>query len=299
MANRHLSRSIVLQTLFEWDVQQETKTPELHEILERNISEFAPDANDMVFMKGLLDGVVAKKNEIDAVIVKAAPEWPIEKISTIDRNILRIGLFELLFGDRKEVPAKVAINEAIELGKNFGGDSSGRFINGVLGAVYKDIGEPGKNEQSKKGKKSGQLEKKALCGAVVYAHTDEGLKLAFVHDVFGHWTLSKARKDSCEVEEGCAERAIKEEMGLETKAVEKIGENEYVASDPELGKVIKCVMYYLAEAQYGEIKLGKKEGLDDAKWFGLDEVDSLNLYDDIRPIVERGLELISSKMKVS
>jgi hypothetical protein len=79
-----------------------------------------------------------------------APDWPLDRIAPVDRNILRLGLFELLFADRAQVPAKVAINEAIELAKTFGGDSSGRFVNGVLGAVYKELGEPGKEEQGKK-----------------------------------------------------------------------------------------------------------------------------------------------------
>ena len=104
-------------------------------------------------MEKLLDGILGKQPELDLVIEKAAPEWPIDRISPVDRNILRLGLFELLFADRKEVPAKVAINEAIELAKQFGGDNSSRFVNGVLGAVYKEIGEPGKEEVGKKKKK--------------------------------------------------------------------------------------------------------------------------------------------------
>ena len=151
MANRHLSRSVVLQTLFEFDFDDSRKENlALDEALARNAQEFAPGLSDFSFMKRLLDTVVAKQPELDTIIEKAAPEWPISKISVVDRNILRLGLAELLFADRKEVPAKVAINEAIELAKTFGGENSGRFVNGVLGAVYKEIGEPGKDEVSKK-----------------------------------------------------------------------------------------------------------------------------------------------------
>ena len=148
MANRHLSRSIVLQSLFEWDLNGVEKN-EVVEVLKRNVEEFAPNKTDMPFMEKLLDGVLGKQSELDLVIEKAAPEWPIDRISPVDRNILRLGLYELLFADRSEVPAKVAINEAIELAKQFGGDNSSRFVNGVLGAVYKEIGEPGKEESSK------------------------------------------------------------------------------------------------------------------------------------------------------
>ena len=120
MANRHLARSTVLQSLFEWDFR---KYPAIvsNDILERNAKEFASGLGDLAFLKTLLDNVIKKLPEIDSIIEKAAPEWPIDKISIVDRNALRIGLYELLFADRGEVPAKVAINEAIELAKTYGG----------------------------------------------------------------------------------------------------------------------------------------------------------------------------------
>src|SRR3989338_6093372 len=147
MANRHLARSVVLQVLFERDAAGEKMTTAESEArLENYAREFGARDSDMPFMKQLLGVAVAKQKEIDNVIVKAAPEWPLEKIAAIDRNILRLGLAELLYADRSQVPAKVAINEAIELAKTFGSASSGRFVNGVLGAVYVELGEPGKNE---------------------------------------------------------------------------------------------------------------------------------------------------------
>ena len=108
MANRHLSRSIVTQSLFEWDFNKKS-AKEAMEIFERNASEFATGTGDLAFMENLMKNVVAKKKDLDVIIEKAAPDWPIDKISIIDRNILRIGLYELLFADRKEVPPKVAI----------------------------------------------------------------------------------------------------------------------------------------------------------------------------------------------
>src|SRR3989344_6736766 len=110
MANRHLSRSIVLQTLFEWDTAQ-APDAETRAILARNAAEFGGDDLDTGFMESLLGGVLAKKDDVDMVIEKAAPEWPLDRIAPIDRNILRLGLYELLFADRAQVPAKVAINE--------------------------------------------------------------------------------------------------------------------------------------------------------------------------------------------
>ena len=129
-----------MQNLFEWDFAHRAQT-DIEEMVIRNVSEFAPGLSDLSFVKTLTKQVVSKQTELDSVIVKAAPEWPINKISIVDRNILRLGLYELLFADRKEVPAKVAINEAIELAKTFGGESSGRFINGVLGTLYKEMAQ--------------------------------------------------------------------------------------------------------------------------------------------------------------
>ncbi len=142
MASRHLSRSIVMQSLYEWDFSG--KNPEkLEEIVEKNLKEFGPGLEDKTFVWQLINGVVTNIKNVDKVIEKAAPEWPIEQITIVDRNVLRLGLYELLYGDKEEVPPKVAINEAIELAKTFGGESSGRFINGVLGTVYKEINEQG------------------------------------------------------------------------------------------------------------------------------------------------------------
>lgn len=294
MANRHLSRSIVLQSLFEWDLNALEKKA-VHEVLERNVAEFAPNKTDVPFMEKLLDGVMAKQPELDLVIEKAAPEWPIDRISPVDRNILRLGLYELLFADRSEVPAKVAINEAIELAKQFGGENSSRFINGVLGAVYKEIGEPGKEEQSKRRKREVPFEEmpiERLAGAVVYAEHEGQIYLALVHDIFGHWTLSKSKvREEESVEEG-ATRALKEEVGLPIIIESELGNNEYIASQPEKGKVRKQVHYFLANAPYQEIELLKKGGLDDAKWFKVADILDLNFYEDILPIVTKAVTVL-------
>jgi len=138
MASRHLSRSIVMQSLYEWDFSG--KQPEdLKKIVEKNVQEFGPGLEDQTFVWQLITGVVQRIDDINKIIEKAAPEWPLEQITIVDRNVLRIGLYELIFGSKEEVPPKVAINEAIELAKTFGGESSGKFINGVLGTVYKQI----------------------------------------------------------------------------------------------------------------------------------------------------------------
>src|SRR3989344_4290320 len=303
MANRHLSRSVVLQTLFECDIRS-CSNDLAESALSRNTAEFAPAAGDAPFMAELLKGVLERKDDLDLVIEKAAPEWPIARIAPVDRNVLRLGLFELLFSDRSKVPAKVAINEAIELAKNFGSDNSGRFVNGVLGAVYKELGEPGKDEVSKKKKDIpyAEMPQQLLGGAVVYARQGGEIYLALVHDIFGHWTLSKGKiGDSPEtagetVEVGTI-REIKEELGLDIRLIEKLGENEYVASDPKTGKKRKKVTYFLAESRFEPVKLEQKGGLDDARWFRLQDALELNFYEDTLPLITKAVQKLTSPFK--
>jgi transcription antitermination protein NusB len=135
MANRHLSRTIALQSLFEWDFNGQKE--ELDGIVNNHIKEFASAAEDSGFVFELVNGVVKNLTAIDQIIVKNAPEWPMDQVPPVDRNVLRLGVFELMF--LKQVPPKVVINEAVELAKTFGGESSGKFVNGVLGALFKEI----------------------------------------------------------------------------------------------------------------------------------------------------------------
>lgn len=139
MASRHLARSIVLQSLFEWDFYHQER--DFQKILERNIQKFGGKFDEDEFVKFLGEGIVKNVDKLDKIIAESAPERPVEQLSAIDRNVLRLGLFELIFGKKNEVPPKVAINEAIELAKGFGGENSGKFINGVLGTVYRQIEE--------------------------------------------------------------------------------------------------------------------------------------------------------------
>jgi N utilization substance protein B len=266
------------------------------EALARNAADHAPAAGDLPFMQEILSGTIGRKTDLDLIIEKAAPEWPIPRIALVDRNVLRLGLFELLFSDREKVPAKVAINEAIELAKSFGSENSGRFVNGVLGAVYKELGEPGKDEVSKK-KKDVPYEEmpvERLVGAVVFAKSGAEIYLALVHDIFGHWTLSKGKLTPEETPEAGVVRKIKEEIGLNITPVERLGENEYVASDPNTGKKRKHVIYFLAQSPFTEVELAKKGGLDDARWFKIKDVLDLNFYEDMLPIVEKAMQAIST-----
>ena len=136
MSNRHLLRTVVMQTLYEWDFYKQDKK-RIDDFIKENMQEFVKSQDGVDFVKEEVAGVIKEVKNIDKVIEKAAPDWPLDQIAMVDRNILRLGVYELLFAE--DIPPKVAINEAIELGKSFGGKSSGKFINGVLGGIYKNM----------------------------------------------------------------------------------------------------------------------------------------------------------------
>ena len=319
MANRHLSRSIVLQTLFEWDFLPTGKkkgsfandNDEIKRALNRNLKEFAPGLEEDVFVFSLINKILEKRVMIDEIIEKAAPDWPIDKISIVDRNILRIGLTELLFGDRSQVPPKVAINEAIELAKTFGGENSGKFVNGVLGAVYKEIGEPDKGHKKTYQKKINDIESKEqkevmniaklpienLVGALVYAKKDGKILFALVHDVFGYWTLSKGKVEAYQDIKESTIKTIKKEIGLNIVIEEKLGTNEYIATHPEKGKSLKKVIYFLAQSEYKELELEKSGGLDGARWFEMAEVPELRIYNDIISLIVKAVHILTGGNK--
>ena len=136
MSSRHLSRSVAMQILFEWDFKK-LDPKKLPSIVQRTVKKFAPqNPESRQFIKETVEGVSKHIKEIDELIQKHAPEWPLNQISAIDRNVLRLGIYELVYSP--DIPSKVAINEAIELAKTFGSESSGKFVNGVLGTIYKE-----------------------------------------------------------------------------------------------------------------------------------------------------------------
>ncbi len=135
-SNRHLGRIVAMQTLYEYDFRSKGEHEiDVEPILERNLAEFSGSIDDTNFVHDVVDGVRAHEQEIDNIIAPAAPEWPVEQIAKIDKIILRIGIYELII--KRDVPPKVAINEAVELAKAFGGENSSRFVNGVLGTIYR------------------------------------------------------------------------------------------------------------------------------------------------------------------
>jgi N utilization substance protein B len=299
MANRHLFRSITLQTLFQWDIREYDNST-LASALQYAVDvhgELPKEEHDQAL--SLAESVAKKRVVLDEVIEKAAPDWPLEKISIGDRNILRLGLYELLFGDREAVPPKVAINEAIELAKRFGGEKSGKFVNGIIGAVYREIGEPGKEQAARDSYEIPYEEMPIdIKGSAVVYSIDENdvIRIAMVHDVFGYWTLSKGGIEENESIEDGTVREIKEEIDLNVKIIETLGENEYIAYHPERGPIRKHVHYFLAQSDYVHPTLKNDSGgLNDVKWFELSELSDLTIYDDVSKMIIKSIEILTER----
>lgn len=246
--------------------------------------EHNPALVDNDFAQKVLRGIAGKYYEINAIIEKAAPDWPLDKIGSVDRNILRLGVFELLFGKELEVPGRVALNEAIEVTKMFLGDGARRFVNGVLGSIYTEVKDPAEDDFVPK-----KMKHKKSVGGVIFRIDETGaLWFAFVHDIFGKWTLSKGGLESEEPIEHGLKRVIKEEIDVEVEVLEKIGSNAYKAHPPD-GPVLKEVTYLLAKTGDSLLSLKETEGLDQAKWFSFDEAKNLSFYPDLRQIILDGM----------
>ena len=298
MANRTLHRSILLQTLYEWDIQG-LNNERIQNYLEYVVYSFNNlSEQDISELLDLAQNIGKKQVVIDEIIEKAAPDWPLAKISITDRNVLRIGLYELLFGDHQVVPPKVAINEAVELAKRFGGSKSNKFVNGILGAVYREIGEPGKDQVTKTKMPEVPFEEMPIDkkgSAVVYSIDEHGvIRIGMVHDIFGYWTLSKGGIEEGETTEEGTIREVKEETDWDISIVSLLGENEYIAYHPERGPVRKQVQYFLGKSDYTQptLEVGSG-GLDDVRWFELGEISDLNIYEDVSQMLIKSIEIIT------
>jgi len=293
MASRHLSRISVLQALFTSDMHGDLSLSAALGALEKNTTSLPHEDEDKSFSDKLLKGIIAKRDEIDEVIKKSAPQWPLEKIAAVDRNILRIGLFELLFGESTSVPPKVALNEAIELAKTFGGDSSSRFVNGVLGAVYREMGSPKKEEAPRTKTVS---DKEYLAGVVVCATEEGELYVALVLDPFQKWTLPKTRYEEGELSDAAALRAAHDELGVKLSSLlAPIGEHEYEARDPKQGVVQRRVGYFVACSKKQPLHVARGENVLEAQWFPESQLEELPLYDDLRAIIASGMVVAREK----
>src|SRR3989338_8818562 len=293
MANRHLARSLAMQILYEWDFAGKEDS-KLSDITDYVIKEFGPGLEEDKFVKDLVRGVLSKLKEIDAIIERAAPEWPLEQIAIVDRNVLRVGIFELLFGDRKAVPPKVAINESIELAKSFGGETSGKFINGVLGTIYREIGEPMKDHIKSGGDEN--IPEEILVGGVITRKQAGKIHVLWLRDKYGFWTFPKGHLKSVdENQKEALVRGIEKEIGLKNSTIGEVcGVAIYISKSTQPAKAQRRVVYYLAETGRKIIKPKADSEISETKWHLLSESPPGDYYHDLDVILERAREILAA-----
>lgn len=282
MASRYEIRSVIIQTLFECDFRETLDSEHAMEVLTRNVREELELEQNPEFAESILLGVILKREVLDEIIVKAAPDWPIQKISIVDRALLRLGLFELLFGETYNIPQKVAINEAIELSKAFGGDSSRKFVNGVLGAIFKEM-NPGEN--SNKIDKNKEVVVEELVGGFVFKIEEDTIKIGFILDPFKVFTLPKGHIVEGLNEIESLKTIVLNEATLDVLPTTKLDENTYTAENKE--KIIKKhVSYFICEL-IKEHKFIETESVKDFKWFSQMQIKDIKVYKDMEKMIEK------------
>ncbi len=294
MSIRHDSRKIVMQTLYELDTNfsMSVDLEVARETLKRNLKEFLVEGSDITFAQSLLDTVFERVNTLDEIIKKAAPEWPLEKINIVDRNVLRLGLSEMIFGDKNNVPPKVAIDEAIEIAKEFGGDSSSKFVNGVLGAVYKEIQadnlEAGIVESPVIKKNSN---KKVEEKVSIILLDKESKSIILCLDRFKTFTLPKfSFKDADLSKQDFLKNKVKEtfKLDLDPETILEVNSNSYVAHNPDSVNVNKNNTIFMSEINLSAIDVTSFD-LSNTRYTSfsvvkISELDDFKMYKDIKNI---------------
>jgi transcription antitermination protein NusB len=285
MSNRHLARTLVLQSLFQWDFNQRQENP--HKLLDFNRQEFAQDLEDQGFSGELLNNVLDKVGDIDKLITKYAPEWPIDQITIVDRNVLRMGIYELKYAP--QIPPKVAIDEAIELAKNYSGTSSGKFVNGVLGSIYKDMQENGE-------KKELEVEpaRQYSAGGVVFKKAGNDYKFILVLDAYNKYTFPKGHIEDEEDKESAAQREVCEEVGIKnTKSLGYLGSIDIKVNEPNKRSVPKTVFYYLIETTDDKLQVTTDPEVNDAIWTTKEEALGKISYENAKEIFNLALNKLN------
>ncbi len=288
MSNRHLARTLALQTLFQWDFNNQKEN--IDDVLKYNFKEFAIDFDDDGFSKELVTGVVKNITAINKLIVKFAPEWPLDQITNSDRNCLRIGIYELKYD--QTIPPKVAINEAIELAKTYGGESSGKFINGVLGSIFKEMELKGEKQDMDE-----LIKKETSAGGVVYHKDGDEYKIALIFSAHDKWALPKGHKDNDEEDKDTVAREVSEETGLMNLTVrDYLSETEVKIKRPKETTVLKTIKFYLVESKDDKIVVPQIAELKDVKWFSPKEAYAKTDYDNVREALDKAYEILNIKI---
>lgn len=290
MASRYEQREVVIQTLFESDFYNELNLTFAQDVLLRNCREFLLLEEVPEFARNLLAGTILKREVIDQIVGKAAPEWPIEKISFIDRSLLRLGIFELLFGQEYNVPPKVAINEAIELAKAFGGDNSRKFVNGVLGGIFKEM-KVDTDEPAAAGKSKTVTEE--LVGGCLYKQVDGIWKVAFIVDLFKHYTWPKGHVEAGEDKREAMIKIAMREANIFCAPGEILGENSYIA-DSKDHILRKRVTYFMAEI-VEEKSFIASESIVSLQFLSREDLDKFKIYKDMKPLVKKAFDILEGQ----
>ncbi|MFH1146008.1 MAG: transcription antitermination factor NusB [bacterium] len=290
MSNRHLSRTLALQTLFEWDFNQ-GKTPWADAITHARGS-FAPDFDDQGFTEGLVKGVVDKQEELNGYIVKYAPAWPLDKITVVDRNVLRLGIYELKYSI---LPPKVSINEAIELAKAYGGPSSGKFINGVLGSVFKELEAEGVFTGRERMINSIPVSQTSA-GGVVFRIDGNKAFVALIQDGIKRWTFPKGHVEDGENLEVAAKREIEEELGLkDLKIIDQVGDIILTVNEPGKDPARKRVYYFAMTTEDKGLEVNLVPGVSGGQWYDITEAEDILGYDKAKEIFKAGVSKLKEK----
>ncbi len=302
MAHRRLQRNLMLQMLYARDLRGEHFP--LEEEFDYLITRFFSiplEAEEREEVLERLRNTTSFLREIDTVIEKASSSWSLDKMSIVDRNILRVAIYEMVYEGNDVVPLRIVINEAVELAKQYSSDKAYRFVNGLLGAVYRSLGEPGADYEPPRDIPYEEMEVDKKVAAVVYSRDAHGaIRIGLVHDIFGYWTLSKGSVDPEKGEEASLVEAVREETGWDVEVLEELGESEYIAYPPDRGAVRKQVRYYLAKSDYVPPRRPEPGGgLDDVRWFPPDEILELNLYRDVSEMLTKAIPRIFQREGLS
>ncbi len=299
MYTRREYRKVVMQSLYEIDMTcgMNINILDAKNILNRNIKEFLPDSIENEFAINLFTVVMERLITIDEIITKAAPEWPVEKISIVDRNVLRIGLSEMVFGDKNNVPPKVAIDEAIEVAKEFGGESSSKFVNGVLGAVYKELKGDDKSDEDepKKNLKNNKTKREEVrIGVIIFTKLVEKDRtenyVLLDSDRFGSYTFVKGEDVNDGDKEEFLKKYVSENIGLDIHNINYFDHNAYISHHPEKGNVHKIVHYHTAMCDFRPAQNLKPESKSSYVWVKVSEIEKTKIYKDLKPMLMRAID---------
>ncbi|MFA4872776.1 MAG: transcription antitermination factor NusB [Patescibacteria group bacterium] len=304
MSNRHLARTIALQSLYQWDFNHQRE--DMHTIVAQNLKDFAPSFDDDGFTVTLVNGILSRRGEIDPLITQYAPEWPLDQIPPIDRNILRIGIYELR---TSEVPPKVAINESIELAKTFGGESSSKFVNGVLGNIYKDMETRGervstpsiRETQAPESSASASPAQEVSAGGVVFRKDVHGAcQFALIQDAIYRWTFPKGHVEAGESLEQTACAEVGEEIGIKkVRVVCPLGKIHITVNTPGKPPVPKVVHYFLMEALEDTLHIVPDNEIKGGDWVPQNEVLLLLGYENAKEIFRHALKQLNPEQSIS